>query len=128
MTVVMVCGSRSIKSYKVVTDAIEAAPFSIDRVIHGDAEGVDTSADVYCTLADIPARGVSPDYKKFSDKPAYAPIARNKQLVKRADAIIAIQEGKSSGTQHVLEYALEDGMEVAKTRHVRQKINIYYLI
>lgn len=123
----MVCGSRSIKSFGIVSDAIEAAPFDIDKVVHGDAEGVDTSADVYCRIESIPVRGVSPDYEKYSDTPNYAPLARNKELVDAADAIIAIQQDESSGTQHVLEYALENRMAIVKSSYKQGNIEIYYL-
>lgn len=128
MTRVLVCGSRSIKNYALVANAIDDAPFDVDRVIHGDAEGVDTSADVYCTLNSIPARGVSPDYEKFSDNKKYAPLARNKKIFKQADAVIAIIEGRSRGTEHVIGLAKSDGMDIAKKVQLDDGIEVFYFI
>lgn len=128
MTRVLVCGSRSIKSYGLVADVLDDAPFDIDKVVHGDAEGVDTSTDVYCRLNSIPVRGISPDYEKFSDRPGYAPLARNKKLMKMADAVIAIQEDNSSGTDHVIGLATDAGMDVAKTKWLNDGIEVYYFI
>jgi hypothetical protein len=111
-----------------VANAIDDAPFDVDRVIHGNAEGVDRSADVYCTLNSIPVRGVSPDYEKFSDNPKYAPLARNKKMFKQADAVIAIIEGESRGTEHVMGLAKSDDMDLAKVAQLDNGIEVYYFI
>lgn len=115
MTVIVVAGSRSITDPEPVRRAIEDADLAFgptEKVIHGGARGVDTRADGI-------ARGMGFDVEVFEvtdeewDKfgPAAGP-KRNSRMVDRADALAAVWDGESSGTEDTIEKALGRGLDV----------------
>jgi uncharacterized phage-like protein YoqJ len=71
-------------------------------IISGGAIGIDTAAANFAKNNNLPLCVFKPDYIKFGKS---APILRNKQIVKKADSILAIWDGKSRGTAHVIKLA-----------------------
>jgi len=108
----LVCGSRSIKSYSIVTTAINSAPFSIHSVINGGADGVDSIAEPYAKMHGIEVETIKPDYETYGDR---APLERNKTMVSEADKLIAVWDGESTGTKHTIEVADEEGMSTIES-------------
>lgn len=95
----VIAGSRSIRSMPLVEKAIEKRPFEITTVVHGDARGVDSLAEAWAILHDIPTEAYEPNYSKY--KSHKAPLIRNEEMAKVAEAGIIIWDGQSSGTQHM---------------------------
>lgn len=110
MAKVLVCGSRSIQDRFVVTQAMHSAPLSYDLIIHGGAPGVDSLADWIAKHSNIPVHVERPDYQAYP--PKVAPLKRNEVMVDMADAVIAIWDGKSRGTEYTIEYAKKQGKPV----------------
>jgi len=79
----------------------------VREVITGGAIGIDTLAERYADKNKL-SKSI-PEYDKYGKS---APIIRNKEIVKRADKIIAIWDGKSKGTKFTIEYAKKVGKEV----------------
>lgn len=85
----------------------------ITEVITGGARGIDTLAFQAAESAGIRNRLFLPDRRKFPGKmilKAYQ--ERNKQIVERCDILLAVWNGKSSGTKNTLSYAREAGKPV----------------
>lgn len=120
---VLVCGSRSIENFATVATALECSPFDVDEIIHGDADGVDTQAGAYSDLHGLECRTFPPNYSKHGDR---APLARNEEMVKRADKVIAVQRGNSSGTEHTKQTAKDHGMRLVMDLPVGDEITAYY--
>jgi len=98
---VIVAGSRKILDYGVVAAAIKRSGFDISEIVSGGAEGVDQLGELYALENNIPKRRYLPDYKKYGKK---APIMRNCKMGDYADALIAIWDGSSKGTKHMMDY------------------------
>ena len=98
---VAVVGSRNI----VVTD-IEKYIGECEEIVSGGAMGVDSCAAEYAENANITFTEILPDYKRYGRA---APIIRNKEIVDYADRVVAFWDGKSKGTQSVIEYAEKVG-------------------
>jgi hypothetical protein len=79
------------------------------QIISGLAKGADTLGCRYAQEADYPLRGFKAEWGKFGR--AAGPI-RNKLMAKHADALIAFWDGKSRGTQHMIDYADEMGLKI----------------
>ncbi len=95
-----IVGSRGLFAVKIE----EYLPASCTEIVSGGAVGVDACAAAFAEERGIPIKVFLPQYKKFGRA---APIIRNKQIVEYADEVIAFWDGKSKGTQFVIQYCGE---------------------
>lgn len=100
---VLICGSRKINNMAILASAIRESGFVISEIISGGAEGVDYLAEQYAALAKIPIRIFRPEYQKYHAK--QAPLIRNEVMVKECEAVIAIWDGISRGTDYTIRCA-----------------------
>jgi hypothetical protein len=78
--------------------------------VHGGAIGFDTQVAEYARAHGIPTVVIRPDYKKFADRPKYAPLARNKEIVDMSMCLYACYDGRNvGGTKFTVNYAKEKG-------------------
>lgn len=74
-----------------------AEDYNITLLIHGDADGADRFADAWALDCGIARKPLPPDYERYSR--TVAPVIRNTEGVKLADAVVAFRaRGKSNGT------------------------------
>lgn len=99
---VIIAGSRTGFVARNVFEAIEASPFhgKITEVVCGGASGVDTHGAYFARLRDIPIKYFIPDWDKYGKG---AGMIRNKQMAYYADALIAVWDGESRGTKHMID-------------------------
>lgn len=108
----IVAGSRSIENYKVVCQAIDDLVnqgMSISAIIDGAAPGVDTLASRYAHEHRIENVRIPADWKNLKKG---AGKARNVEMAKMGDALLAIWDGRSAGTKHMIETAQKRGLKV----------------
>lgn len=105
----IVAGSRSITDYEVVKKAIEKSGFAITEVVCGCAEGVDTLGARWGRANGIPVKMFPADWKKHGK--AAGPI-RNIRMANYADALIAVWDGASRGTEHMVRAAQDGGLHL----------------
>jgi hypothetical protein len=110
---VLVTGSRSIKDAAVVARILDALPFRVSKLVHGGAPGVDVFAGAWATQQSPPiaVKVVRPDFAAYPVRTfkwkAY--IERDYAMVREADIVVAIWDGKSGGTRKTFEYAETQG-------------------
>lgn len=104
---VAIIGSRGVSSYDLVEEAVVRSGFLVSSVISGGARGADTLALRYAW-----SHGFWPD--RWELLPAnwekYGRVAgriRNNRMADKADAIVAIWDGSSPGTAHMIECGLQ---------------------
>ena len=99
---VIVAGSRSIKDFYIVVNAIDASPFkgSITEVVSGTARGVDMLGELYAHYLNLNVRRFPADWKHFGKSAGYK---RNDEMAEYADALIAVWDGISAGTRHMIQ-------------------------
>ena len=105
---VAVIGSRSITAYPLE----DITPADTTEIISGGARGVDTLARQYALLHDIPFTEIRPDYARYSKG---APLRRNMEIIARADMVIALWDGKSTGTAQVIAECRKTGKPLIVT-------------
>lgn len=107
----IIAGSRTVPSYEMAADAIEASGFSeqITEVVCGEARGADTMGATWADLSGIPVKRFPADWK--ANGKAAGPI-RNRQMADYADALIAVWDGASRGTRNMIEEATKRGLRV----------------
>lgn len=99
---VIIAGSRGVTEYRTVLHAIVAADFDIGEVVSGGARGVDRLGEHYAFLQKIPVRKFIPNWREEGRS---AGLTRNIEMAMYADALIAVWDGRSTGTKHMIDVA-----------------------
>ncbi len=99
-----IIGSRSLN-----IDISKYIPEGVTSIISGGAGGIDSLAEKYARENNIEIEIIRPQYQRYG---RCAPIIRNREIVDKADLVVAIWDGKSKGTKSVLSYADKAGKEV----------------
>lgn len=99
---VIIAGSRAITDYATLCHAVQQSGFSISRVFSGMATGVDTLAIRYAREHGLPLDPFPAQWNKFGRSAGYR---RNAQMAENADALIAVWDGTSPGTRHMIDVA-----------------------
>lgn len=81
----------------------------ITEIISGGARGVDRLGEKFAKIGNIKLTVIKPNWKKYGKK---AGFLRNKEMVDKADALIAIWDGKSKGTKHTIDLARKKGIPI----------------
>jgi hypothetical protein len=99
----IIAGSRSITDYDTVKAAFNACPFKdkITEVVSGTAKGVDILGERLAFEYDIKVSRFPADWKRFGKR---AGRIRNEQMGDYADCVIAVWDGYSTGTKHMVDY------------------------
>lgn len=106
----IIAGSRSINDLRLVEGVIERSGFNITEVVCGGAPGVDSLGRKWAGNGNIiPVKMFPADWNGFG--PAAGAI-RNTEMAEYADALIAIWDGVSPGTQHMLKAAKKLGLKI----------------
>ncbi len=101
---VAVIGSRSL----IIEDCEKYIPDSVTEIVSGGAKGVDMCARKFAVENGIKLKEFPPDYKKYGKG---ALLRRNLQIIEYADIIIIFWDGKSRGTNYVIDNAKRLGKE-----------------
>jgi hypothetical protein len=103
---VIVAGSRSIVSYLIVAEAIEQAGLEIDEVVSGGASGVDKLGELWARKHNVKVKRFPAQWDRLGRR---AGFVRNSQMADYAEALIAVWDGESRGTKHMIEEMEERG-------------------
>lgn len=98
---VVVAGSRKIVDEEKVFAILSESPFEIDEVVSGHAAGVDRCGEEWAKSKGIQTKIFLPDYNNVP-YPKLEPLMRNTRMAHYGDALIAIWDGKSTGTKHMI--------------------------
>lgn len=98
----IIAGSRTITNPQFIIDAVKNCGWEISTIIEGGAIGVDTLARNYAKQHSIQLETYPAEWKKWGKSAAYI---RNQQMATKAEALIAIWDGQSKGTKHMIDIA-----------------------
>lgn len=108
---IIVAGSRGITDYEIVASAIRESGW-LDKsteIISGMARGVDSLAVNFAAVNHFVLHQFPADWNKYGRS---AGVVRNKEMAEFADALVAIWDGKSKGTKHMIDAARDKGLKV----------------
>lgn len=98
----IIAGSRTITSYPAVALAILNSGFEITEVVSGRARGVDQLGEQWARCNGVPCKLFPADWKTLG---VHAGPVRNIAMGEYAEALVAVWNGQSRGTMHMLETA-----------------------
>ena len=129
--IVIICGSRNFNNYDVVEKAIKKSGFNITTVYSGGAKGADALGEAWAKLNNIPIVQFPAKWNDLKQANAMiktrenpwthkkerychnAGILRNEEMLNSgAEAVIAIQEEVTPGTQHMIKIAKQKDIPV----------------
>lgn len=110
---VIVAGSRSVVDFAPVAMAIARSGFGITQLVSGVARGVDTIGERWAHGKRVPVVRFPAGWRdRDGCVDRRAGFARNVRMAEYADALVAVWDGESPGTKHMIETARHYGLEV----------------
>lgn len=99
---VIVAGSRAITNPRIVARQIRNSDFAVSEIVCGHAGVIERAAILWAHTHHIPARIFRPNWLLHREASI---TAGHEEMVRYADALIAIWDGVSAGVQDLLEQA-----------------------
>lgn len=106
---IIIAGSRGITEYAMVDRAVRESEFPITEVISGGARGADRLGEEWARRNEIPIRRFMADWERHGKR---AGLVRNEEMADHAEGLIAVWDGQSPGTKHMIETAEKKGLKV----------------
>lgn len=108
--ILVISGSRTLTSYALVSEVIDEGVAELvnhmdeplTELYSGHAKGVDVLAERWAKENGIPVKTFIPDWNIHGKK---AGILRNEEMANAGDVILAVWDGQSRGTKHMIDYA-----------------------
>lgn len=104
----IIAGTRAL-SEKDTHAAIMVCPWRISAVICGEARGPDTHGRIWAESVGVPVYSYLPDWQQHGDE---AGFIRNIEMANGADALLAVWDGQSNGTRHMINTMMRQGKPV----------------
>lgn len=105
----IIAGSRNVSNFKDIQDAVEFSGFRITTVLSGGANGADSLGEEWAAEELLPLEVYPADWERYGRG---AGFKRNALMASKADALIAVWDGKSHGTHHMIQIANNMGLKV----------------
>lgn len=109
----IIAGSRTINDYKTVeyyiNETIKQNDFKINEVVCGEAKGIDTLGKLWAKNNNISIKSFPANWSKFGKSAGYK---RNEEMAKYANYLILIWDGKSRGSNHMLNLAKKYNLKI----------------
>ena len=105
----IIAGSRGFNNYELLESTLEPYLNNIAEVISGTAIGADTLGERFAYKHSIPVKRFPAQWNTYGRSAGYR---RNVQMAKHATACIVFWDGKSKGTQHMINIAKQYGLKL----------------
>lgn len=105
----IIAGSRDITDYDIIEDACASCPWEITRVVSGTARGVDRLGERWAKERHIPIDKYPADWDTYKKAAGYI---RNKLMADNSEALVAIWDGVSPGTKHMIDLARKANLHI----------------
>lgn len=102
----IIAGSRSIISYKLLKYSFKNSRFSLDyddRIVSGTAKGPDTLGEKLAKNYGLDIKRFPANWDKHGKSAGF--IRNKKKMAEYSDGLLALWDGLSNGTEHMIETA-----------------------
>lgn len=114
---VIIAGGRDFNDYQRLKDYMDWALQNIEKeiiVVSGGARGADLLGEQYANERGYSVDLHPADWEKHGKG---AGFIRNREMAENADALVAFWDGKSRGTEHMINFAKTHGLNVRIVRY-----------
>jgi hypothetical protein len=105
----IIAGSRQVTNYQSLLNALKDYKLPITEILSGHAKGADMLGERYAREHDILLTVHPADWDEYGKKAGYL---RNVEMANNADALIALWDGTSKGTKHMIDIAKKKNLKV----------------
>lgn len=105
----IIAGSRNLDRAEYVQEAVQECGWQVIHIVSGCARGIDQQGEEYARLNNIPFSQYPPYWNLHGNS---AGVIRNQRMAENAEALIAIWDGESRGTKHMIDTARKRGLQV----------------
>lgn len=105
----IIAGSRDIVNFNLLKEAITKCDWVPTVVISGTARGADQLGEDWAEENNIPVERFPANWELYGKRAGYI---RNEQMADNAEALIALWDGASRGTWHMINIAKAKGLKV----------------
>jgi len=108
---VIVAGSRGWTDYDTVRSTLDIVTEGAKNleVVSGTARGVDQMGERYASERGLPCTRFPAEWRRYGKRAGYL---RNEQMADYADTLVAFWDGKSPGTEHMINLARSRNMTI----------------
>lgn len=111
----VVAGGRDFNDYKRVEEVLNQVRQHFEfAVVCGKAKGADTLGELYAKNNNLIIHYYPADWNKYGKSAGYR---RNVEMAENAEYLVAFWDGKSRGTEHMINIAAERGLKVLVVRY-----------
>lgn len=109
----IIAGSRGITSLATVERAMQDCPWPVTEVVSGCARGVDQLGERWAELHGVPVAMFPAAWRRADGSTNRAAgFERNCAMARYAEALVAVWDGRSKGTRHMIETMRKQGKPV----------------
>lgn len=109
---VIIAGSRNITDYFQIVTAMTLSGYTfsnLTEIVSGTARDVDQLGELLANRNNIPIKRFPADWDKYGKSAGYR---RNAEMAKYADSLVAIWDGQSKGTEHMIKLMSKENKPV----------------
>ena len=99
----IIAGSRTVTNVQIVAHALRKFNFKpnmVDEIVSGTARGVDQLGENIAKQRCIKVKRFPADWDKYGKSAGYR---RNAEMAEYADQLLAVWDGESKGTKHMID-------------------------
>jgi hypothetical protein len=106
----IIAGSRDFTNYNYLDEIVMSGyAQELDEIVCGEARGADLLGRRWAEEHEYPIASFPADWDKYGKTAGYI---RNTQMADYGDYLLAFWDGKSKGTRHMINIALDHAMPV----------------
>jgi hypothetical protein len=112
----IIAGTRDFSDYPLLKDKLDRlkAHLGTFEVVSGTARGADSLGERYAEDNGLPIKRFIPDWDKLGKAAGYR---RNEDMAKYADGCIVFWDGKSKGTEHMINLAKKYEIDLSVVKY-----------
>ncbi|MCB1865796.1 MAG: DUF2493 domain-containing protein [Chromatiales bacterium] len=105
----IIAGSRHCSGIHRLHAALKECGWVPTVVLSGRAAGADRLGEIWAKSHGVPLELYPANWQEYGKSAGYR---RNVQMARKAEALIALWDGSSPGTKHMIQTATENGLKV----------------
>jgi len=105
----IIAGTRTFNDFTLLCTSLVPYESIVTEVVSGTASGADQMGEYWAEALGIPVKRFPAQWDLLGNSAGYI---RNQVMAEYAESLVAFHDGKSRGTQHMINLARKHGLQV----------------